>query len=98
MYSRRPKNRWLMGSHVALLTRSDDYTAPDLADHDKLEGDIVIGERTNIGTGCKIFPGITVGHDVSIGANCAVTTDVKAGDVVISRGAALITVSNRLDS
>ena len=87
-----------IGSHVALLTRSDDYAAPDLANHAKLEGDITIGKRTIVGTGCKIFPGITVGHDVSIGANCAVASDIKAGDVVISRGAALITVSNRLES
>ncbi len=87
-----------IGPQVSLLTKSDDYNSEDLGDKGKLSGDISIGERTILGAGCKVLPGATVGSDASIGSNCVITSDVKAGDQVVSRGAALITVGNRLES
>ena len=87
-----------IGPHVAILTKSDDYTAADLTSSDKVAGDITVGENCIIGSGCKIFPGSTIGHDASLGSNCIVTGDINPGDIVVSRSASLITVSNRLQS
>lgn len=87
-----------VGSHVALLTKSDDYTAAEVNDDNKLSGDITVGQNTIIGSGCKLFPGVTVGANASIGSHCILTTDVKPGDMVVSRGASTITVGNRLET
>ena len=86
-----------MGPQVALLTKSDDYTAPDLTADSKVEGDIVIGANAIIGSGCKILPGVTIGSNVSIGSNCVITSNVKNGDIIVSRGASNLTVGNRHD-
>lgn len=87
-----------MGPQVALLTKSDDYTATDLASANKISGDIRIDAHAIIGSGTKIFPGISIGSNASIGSNCVVTSDINPGDIVVSRGASLITVGNRSKS
>ncbi|MBL6689007.1 MAG: acyltransferase [Pseudomonadales bacterium] len=86
-----------IGPQCAILTKSDDYTRGDLSSEGKVAGDISIGHHSIIGAGCKIFPGVTIGPEVSIGSNCMITSDVKAGDMVVSRGASTITVGNRAD-
>ena len=85
------------GPQVAMLTKSDDYTAADLEQAGKLSGDITVGAGTIIGAGCKLLPGITIGEEASIGSNCVITSDIRAGDMVVSRGAANITIGNRYD-
>lgn len=87
-----------MGPQVALLTKSDDYTTADLATADKVSGSIRVGANSIIGTGCKIMPGVTIGHDASIGTACVVTRNVKAGDMLVSRSASVLTMGNRLES
>lgn len=86
-----------IGPQCAILTKSDDYTRSDLSSEGKVAGDISIGQNTIIGAGCKIFPGVTIGREASIGSNCMITSDVKGGDMVVSRGASNITVGNRAD-
>jgi acetyltransferase-like isoleucine patch superfamily enzyme len=85
-----------IGSHVAVLTKSDDYTT-DSTSSGKVSGDIVIGTNSIIGAGCKILPGSKVGNDCSVGSNAVINGNIKAGDMVISRGTSLITVGNRLE-
>ena len=87
-----------IGPQVSLLTKSDNYTAADLTEANKLAGDIRIGQHSILGAGCKVFPGVTIGRHASIGSNCVVSKDVAAGDIVVSRGAPLISMGNRLDS
>ncbi len=86
-----------MGPQVAMLTKSDDYTT-DSTKEDKVKGDIFVGTNSIIGSGCKVLPGVTIGENVSLGSNCVVTRDIDAGDMVVSRGASLVTVGNRNDS
>lgn len=84
-----------MGPQVAVLTKSDDYTSDSTTSGDKLESDILIGRNSIIGSGCKLLPGANIGDNVSIGSNCVVSGVIKHGDMVVSRGASLITVGNR---
>ncbi len=84
-----------IGPQCAILTKSDDYTRDDLEKEGKVSGPIHIGHHTIIGAGCRIFPGVTIGPEASIGGNCMITSDVNAGDMVVSRGASTITVGKR---
>jgi acetyltransferase-like isoleucine patch superfamily enzyme len=87
-----------IGPQVSLLTKSDNYTSADLTEENKLAGDIHIGRHSILGAGCKVFPGVTIGGHASIGSNCVINRDVAAGDMIVSRGAPLISMGNRLDS
>ena len=90
------KNGSGTGPHVAILTRSDDYTAADLDDGAKVESDITVGTNAIIGSGCKLLPGAHIGDNASLGSNCVISGEVAAGDMVVSRGASTITMGNRL--
>ncbi len=87
-----------IGPQVAILTKSDDYTAADLdtGDDSKIAGDISIGAQSILGAGCKVFPGVTIGNNVSIGSHCLINKDVKDGDMLVSRSATVMTLGNRL--
>ena len=87
-----------IGPQVCLLTKSDNYTAADLTRENKLAGDIRLGRYCILGAGCKVFPGVTIGEQASVGSNCVVSRDIAPGDIVVSRGAPLISVGNRLES
>jgi len=84
-----------MGPQVAMLTRSDDYTAASTKAADKVYGHILVGENSILGAGGKILPGVNIGDNVSIGSNCVVSSDIQAGEMVVSRGASLVTVGHR---
>ncbi len=45
-------------------------------------GDVIIGERTMIGAGSIILPGIHIGNNVQVGANSVVTKDIPDGSIV----------------
>jgi acetyltransferase-like isoleucine patch superfamily enzyme len=42
-------------------------------------GEVTIGERTMIGAGSVILPGVCIGDDVQVGANSVVTKDLPDG-------------------
>lgn len=43
----------------------------------------IIEDRVLCGAGCKILPGVHIGHDAKIGANAVVTKDVPACATVV---------------
>lgn len=45
-------------------------------------GDIVVGERSMIGAGAIVLPGVTIGADAQIAANSLVVEDVAPGTTV----------------
>jgi serine O-acetyltransferase len=47
-------------------------------------GEILIGDRVTLSTGCVILAGpdgLRIGHDAVVGANAVVTRDIPAGEV-----------------
>ena len=53
-------------------------------------GSVVIGSQTLIGAGVTILPGITIEEKCIVGAGALVTSDVKAGSVVVGVPAKVI--------
>jgi UDP-perosamine 4-acetyltransferase len=54
------------------------HVAPGVA----LAGNVRVGERTLIGVGSSVRPGVWIGADVTVGAGSAVVTDIGDGLVV----------------
>ncbi len=46
-------------------------------------GEVIIGERTMIGAGSIILPGVHIGNDVQVGANSVVTKDISDGSIAV---------------
>ena len=87
-----------LASHVSVITKSAaGYTKYELNGQDKVEGNVVIGKRSIIGSGSKIMPGTSIGEDVSVGCNCVVNRDLPKGAMIVSRSLGLVTVSNRAE-
>lgn len=51
---------------------------------------VVIGDRTFLGIGCIVKPGVTVGADAYIGAGAVVREDVPDGGLVVGDPATLV--------
>ncbi len=39
-------------------------------------GNVVIGDRTELGAGAKVLPNVKIGNHVHVGANCVVVEDI----------------------
>lgn len=50
----------------------------------------VIGDRVELGAGCIVIGGITVGDDARVGAGAVVTKDVPAGATVVGNPARIL--------
>jgi UDP-perosamine 4-acetyltransferase len=46
-------------------------------------GDVTIGDRTFVGLGARVLPGVTLGSDVIVGAGAVVVRDVPDGVTVM---------------
>ncbi len=44
-------------------------------------GEVIIGDRSMIGAGAVILPGVCIGSDVKVGANSVVTKDIPDGSM-----------------
>ncbi|MGD2117442.1 MAG: hypothetical protein PVG66_03725 [Chromatiales bacterium] len=84
-----------LSTHVSVFTKSDDYSDA-VVGADKLTGDVFIGERSIVGSGCTIMPGVQIEHDVSVGINCVINQKLDKGSLVVNRGIGLVTLANRL--
>jgi maltose O-acetyltransferase len=68
-----------LGPHVQLLTADHPLDSAKRAAGPELARPIAIGERTWLGGGVIVCPGVTIGADSTIGAGSVVTRDVPAG-------------------
>ena len=75
-----------IGNNVAIKARTHDRQSPTKLTpghtNQRIEKDIVIGDRVWIGDNVFIREGIVIGDDVIIGANSVVTRSVPKGAVV----------------
>ena len=55
-----------------------------------LAGTVSVGERTLLGTGCSVIPGIHIGANVIVGAGAVVTKDLPDGVTVVGLPAKVI--------
>ncbi|RYE41773.1 MAG: acetyltransferase [Hyphomicrobiales bacterium] len=54
--------------------------AAHIAPHTGLAGNVTVGERSFLGVGCKVIPGVIIGADVIAGAGSVIIADVPAGN------------------
>lgn len=93
----RMKKRSGISTHVSIFTKSDDYTSKTgKRDGDiKISGDVILGERSILGMGCAVMPGVNIGDDASIGAGCIISRKIENGEVIINKGNGLVTLFQR---
>jgi len=86
-----------ISTHVSIFTKSDNYRNNSLENKEqsKIIGDVTIGKNSIIGFSSVVMPGVTVSENVSIGANSIIARNVNAGEIIISKGVGLITLSVR---
>lgn len=87
------ENEVRISSNVTFVTHDGGTWAfrdqPEYKDVIKY-GRIYVGERTFIGTGCIIMPGVTIGKRCVIGAGSVVTKDIPDGCVAVGVPAKVI--------
>lgn len=81
-----------LSSHVSLFTKSDDYSGAGTGGG-KITGGIRVGQRTVVGSGSTILPGVVIGENAKIGCACVVSHNIDAGTIVVSRGIGLVPLS-----
>ena len=86
-------NGVFIGPGVRLLNdkypKAVDNQGNKLTDSDWNCERVVIKDRANIGAGCTILPGVTIGEDCLIGAGSVVTKDIPAGSVAYGNPAVI---------
>ena len=81
-----------IGPEATILTLGHDPQSPDFADRG---GDVVIGDRSWIGYGALVLPGINIGEGAVVGAGAVVTKDVEPFAIVAGNPAHKIGERNR---
>lgn len=77
-----------IGAHCILNTACTIDHDGNLADGVQIgpgvhaAGDVTFGERSLVGVGASLIPGVRVGYEAVVGAGAAVTADVADGDTV----------------
>ena len=57
--------------------------AVHIAPHVGLAGNVTVGERSFLGIGCKVIPGVGIGADVVAAAGAVIVSDVVSGSRVV---------------
>jgi acetyltransferase-like isoleucine patch superfamily enzyme len=73
----------IVNTHVAIGHDSVIGDSVQLAPFVCLAGNVKVGDRTFVGMGAMVLPGVTVGSDVVVGANSVVTNDVEDNAIVV---------------
>ena len=81
-----------IGPNATILTLGHDPQSPDFADRG---GDVIVGNRTWIGYGAIILPGIKIGDGAVVGAGAVVTKDVEPLAIVAGNPARKIGERNK---
>ena len=83
------KSDCLIASEVTILCHEHVYRDPQNDDLPLLKP-VVIGERTFVGVGATILPGVTIGDDCIIGAATLVSKDIPSGSLAVGVPAKVI--------
>lgn len=83
------KKNCLIASGVTILCHEHVYRDIDHVDLPLLKS-VEIGERTFVGVGATILPGVTIGSDCIIGAGSIVSKDIPDGSLAVGVPARVI--------
>lgn len=83
------KSGCLIASGTTILCHEHVYRNPDDFDLPLLKP-VEIGERTFVGVGATILPGVTIGDDCIIGAASVVSKDIPSGCLAVGVPAKVI--------
>lgn len=82
-----------LGSHSAVLTKSDDYSPPRTIGKAKIMGGISVGKNSIVGSNCVILPNTQIGMNCIIGAGVTIDGYVEDNSKIVSAGSRYIVVS-----
>lgn len=80
----------LIASHVAIISMTHDYTAPNMRLAPTVHKPVVIEDGVWIGAHAVIMPGVTIGKGAVIGAASVVTKDVPAYAIAVGTPAKIV--------
>lgn len=83
------KSGCLIASGVTILCHEHVYRNPNNSNLPLLKS-VEIGERTFVGVGATILPGVTIGDDCIIGAASLVSKDIPSGSLAVGVPAKVI--------
>tara|TARA_B100001059_G_C17835385_1_gene587708 strand:- start:2263 stop:2751 length:489 start_codon:yes stop_codon:yes gene_type:complete len=91
------KSGCLIASGTSILCHEHVYRDPNNFDLPLLKP-VEIGERTFVGVGATILPGVTIGSDCIIGAGSLVSKDIPSGCLAVGVPAKVIRTNLKMNN